>query len=163
MTCAKFLGLFQAASVALLVLMPVSAEAQRARINKLADAAFGTIANFNIDQTRSRSICVFTTPLGTRYQVTATGSGTGGAFTLATGGGTMAYEVQWAASAGQTVGTSLTSGVALTNLATVATRSGCTTGPATSASLITILRSATVSAARSGNYTGTLTLLIAPN
>ena len=163
MKCAKHLGLLQAVIVGLFALMPVSAQAQRARINKLSDVAFGSITNFAIDQTRSQSICVFTTPLGTRYRVTATGSGTGGAFTLATGGSTMAYEVQWAATAGQTVGTALTSGVPLTNLTTAATRSGCTVAPATSASLITILRSATVSAARSGSYTGTLTLLIAPN
>ena len=163
MKCAKSLGLLQVACVALLALMPVSAEAQRARINKLSDVAFGPITNFAIDQTNSQSICVFTTPLGTRYRVTASGSGVGQAFTLTTGGSTMAYEVQWAASAGQTVGTSLTSGVALTNLATAARRSGCSSGPVTSASLITILRSATVGAATSGMYTGTLYLLIAPN
>ena len=163
MACREILGLLQTLGAACFALTSVSAQAQQVRINKLADAAFGTIANFNVDQRRSRSICVFTTPLGTRYQVTATGSGAGGAFTIASGASTMAYEVQWAASAGQTTGTALAAGTALTNLTTAATRSGCTTAPATSASLITILRSATVSAARSGNYTGTLTLLIAPN
>jgi hypothetical protein len=163
MRCAKFLGLLQVACVALLALTPVSAEAQSVRINKLADFAFGSITNFSIDQRRRRSICVFTTPLGTRYRVTATGSGAGGAFTLVSGGSTMPYEVEWAAASGQTTGTALTSGVALTNLSTNATVSGCTSGPATSASLIAILRSATVSAARSGSYRGTLTLLIAPN
>lgn len=163
MKCGKILSLMRLACLCLLALIPASAQAQRARINKLTDVAFGTIANFTIDQTRSQSICVFTTPLGTRYRITATGSGAGGAFTLASASRTMAYEVQWAATAGQTVGTALTAGVALTNLTTAATRSGCTTGPATSASLITILRVAAIGAATAGTYSGTLTLLVAPN
>ena len=146
-----------------MLLAPASAQEQQVRVNKLVNAAFGTIANFTIDQTRSQNVCVYTTPLGTRYQVTATGNGTGGAFTLASGANTLAYEVQWAATSGQTVGTTLNPGVPLTFLTTTATISGCTTGPATSASLITILRTAAIGSARSGNYTGVLTLLLRPN
>lgn len=164
MKCGIFLGLLKAVCLCLLALMPVSAQAQNVRITKLSDVAFGSIANFSIDQTSSQSICVYTSPLGTLYQVTATGDGAGGAFTLLSGGSTMPYEVQWAAIAGQTTGTSLTAGLPLSNQATVAEHHLCNgSGPATSASLITVLRSATVGSARSGSYTGVLTLLIAPN
>jgi hypothetical protein len=75
----------------------------------------------------------------------------------------MAYEVQWAAASGQTSGLSLTAGVEQTNLTSSATSSNCASGPVTTASLITILRTAQVTAARAGAYSGTLTLLIAPN
>jgi hypothetical protein len=163
MKCGKILGLLQVVCVGLVALMPVTAQAQNVRINKLANAAFGTISNFTIDQKLSQNICVYTTPLGTRYGVTASGSGSSGAFTIASGGNTMPYEVQWAATTGQTTGTSLTAKLQLGSQTTTATTSGCTSGPATTASLIIILRTATVGSARSGSYTGTLTLLVAPN
>ena len=151
-------------AVALLVLLaPAAAQAQQVRVNKLVNVAFGTIANFTTDQTIAQNICVFTTPLGTRYEVAATGNGTGGAFTLASGANTLAYEVQWAATSGQTTGTTLNPGVALTFQTTAATITGCTSGPTTSASLITILRTAAIGSARSGSYTGVLTLLLRPN
>ena len=163
MKCGKILSLHWAAFLGLVALTPVSAQAQSVRINRLSDVAFGTISNFTIDQRISQNICVFTTPLGTLYRVTATGSGTGGGFSLVSGASTMAYEVEWAATTGQTTGTSLTSGVALTNLTTAATTSGCNSIPTRSASLIIVLRTAVIGAAKSGSYTGVLTLLVAPN
>lgn len=149
--------------VALVALGPMPAHAQQARINKLADVAFGTVTNFAADLKNSQNICVFSSVATRRYRVTATGSGTSGAFTLASGAKSLAYEVQWSASSGQTSGTSLTSGVALTGLVSSATRSGCTSGPTTSASLITIIRATNLSSATAGSYTGTLTLIVAPN
>ncbi len=163
MKCVNLPNLLRAIGVALLAFAPASADAQSVRINKLANAAFGTISNFTSDNTRSQNVCVYSTAPSGLYHITATGSGTGGAFTLASGANTMAYEVQWAATTGQTSGTSLTSGVALTGLTSNATASGCTSVPLTSASLITILRTAVVGAAKSGSYSGTLTLLVAPN
>jgi hypothetical protein len=38
----------------------------------------------------------------------------------------------------------------------------CSTGPASSASLIILLRSAALSSARAGSYNGTLTLVVGP-
>ena len=148
----------------LLILAPVSADAApQARITKLVDAAFGTISNFSTDLTNSQSICVYSTGTSGQYRVTATGDGSGGAFTLASGSYTLAYEVQWSASSGQTSGQSLTAGVALTGLTSTATSSNCSSGPVTTASLITILRTTGVSAATAGAYSGTLTLVVAPN
>lgn len=164
MKCVNLPNLLRMIGVALIAFAPASADAAPSvRINNLADVAFGTISNFTSDQTSSQSICIYSTAAGGLYQITATGSGSGGAFTLASGTDTMAYEVQWAATAGQTTGTSLTAGVALTGLTSNATKSGCTSGPSSSASLITVLRTAEIGAAKSGSYSGTMTLLVAPN
>jgi hypothetical protein len=156
-------GLAAAVLIALAVIAPMPAHAQQARVNKLSDVAFGTVSNFTTDLSNAQNICVFSSGTSKRYHVTATGSGSSGAFTLASGANKLAYEVQWSASSGQTSGTSMTAGVALTGLVSTATISGCTSGPATSASLITIIRATNVSAATAGAYTGTLTLLVAPN
>lgn len=151
------------AGLQLLALAPGCAHAASAQISKLANVSFGTIANFSSDLSNSQNICVYSTGTSTRYHVTGTGSGAGSAFTLASGSNTMAYEVEWSSSSGQTSGTSLTSGTALTLQTSTATNATCSSGPATSASLIVILRTATIQAARAGAYSGTLTLIIAPN
>jgi hypothetical protein len=147
----------------LLLLSSVAAYAQQVRVTTLSDVAFGTIANFTSDLINSQSICVYSTGTSGTYHVTATGSGSGGAFTLSSGTNTLAYEVQWSATSGQGTGTSLTAGVALNGLTSTATQQRCTNGPATTASLITILRATAVGAASAGAYSGTLTLLVAPN
>lgn len=72
------------------------------------------------------------------------------------------YEVQWSDAAGQTSGALLTANVPLTGLTSTASHDDCRTGPATTASLIVVLRAAAVSASISGSYDGTLTLLVAP-
>ena len=143
-----------------LLLTAETAGAQQVRISKLVDVNFGAITNFTTDLTKSQSMCVYST---NKYQISASGSGPASAFSLASGSRTMPYEVQWSATAGQTIGTALLTGNPLLNLATAANSSACSNNPATSASLIIILRSSAVQAAAAGNYTGTLSLLIAPN
>jgi hypothetical protein len=150
---------------AVVALSPHAAAAQQARINKLTDVAFGTIANLGVDASIAQSVCAWSTtgsPGVRGYNVRATGNGTANAFTLASGLRTMAYEVQWNGSPGQTSGTSLTAGVTKTGFKSTATITGCTSGPLTSASLIVILRAATLSSATAGTYNGTLTLVLAP-
>jgi hypothetical protein len=167
MRCAKFLRLFAPVCLALQALMPCAAQAQgapdRVRITNLSDVAFGSLINSTTDITISQSICVHTRPAGSLYDVTATGSGSAGAFTLASGANTMAYEVQWAASPGQSVGTSLAPGLPLTGLPNGSNKTTCSGGgPPTTASLITILRASAIGLAAAGTYTGTLTVLITP-
>jgi hypothetical protein len=142
---------------------PDFAQAQQVQISKLTDVAFGTIANFTTDQTNSQSVCAYSSATGGRYSVTASGSGSGGAFTLASGGSQLAYEVQWAATANQTTGVALTPGVALTGQTGNGLTATCFFGFVPTASLITILRASALSAASAGTYSGTLSLLIAPN
>ena len=132
------------------------------RITGLSDVAFGTIATLSSDSVRSQSICVFSNSPTNGYNIKATGSGSGGAFTLSSGSNALAYEVQWSPLSGQSSGTTLSPNVALTGQVSSATQHACNSGPASSASLIVILRAAQLSAASAGTYSGTLTLLVAP-
>lgn len=136
-----------------------AAAVDRARISGLGDVAFGVI-NATTDQSTSQSVCAFSTVGG--YSVVATGSGSGGAFTLTSGSATLPYDVLWSASAGQTGGTTLVAGTAVSGLTSLATHQTCNSGPSASASLTIRIRSADLISARAGSYSGTLQITIAP-
>jgi hypothetical protein len=74
----------------------------------------------------------------------------------------MPYEVQWGATAGQSSGFNLTANVVKTGLVSQAEQQTCSNGPTTTATLIIVLRAAALQVAPTGNYNGTLTLVIAP-
>ena len=153
-----------ASAASTLIANPASA-ASSVRISGLSDVAFGTITNFAADSTQSQSLCLYSkSPPANNYRVTASGSGAGGAFLLGSGSSTLAYELQWSDSPGQSTGNQLLANQPLTAQHSTASTAvdDCSKGPATTASLIVILRSAAVTAASSGTYTGTLTLLVAP-
>jgi hypothetical protein len=134
---------------------------QTVRITKLSDLSFGTITNLAIDARLSESVCVYSNSTTKGYNVTATGSGAGGAFLLGSGAATLAYQVQWNASAGQTSGTALSAGTKLGGLTSTATQQICSSGPAASASLIVVIPTTALGAAAGGiGYSGTLTLVI---
>jgi hypothetical protein len=135
------------------------AQATRARITDLSDVAFGPLSGVG-DAYVSQSVCAFSTNGG--YFVTASGSGSGGAFALASGANSLPFEVMWAASPGQTIGTALAAGVASPVFASSATQHSCNSGPPSSASLIVVIRANTVSSAQAGAYQGVLTVVIAP-
>ena len=138
--------------------------ASNVRISGLANFTFNTISDLTSDSSLAEDVCVYSNSPTNGYRVTATGSGSGGAFTLApvSGTNTLAYEVQWKAQAGAPSGTQLTAGSPLTGLVSSATQQACNNGPAASASLIVLLRAAALSSATAGTYSGSLTLLIAP-
>lgn len=137
------------------------ASAQKVRVTNLSDVNFGLVSNLQADARQSQNICVFSQSSGNRYSITATGSGTGSSFTLSNGTSSLPYEVEWSDQSGQTTGTSLTPTVAATGRVSAATQQTCNSGPVTSASLTIVLRSAELSQAREGNYSGSLTLLVA--
>ena len=141
---------------------PVAAKSPDVRITGLVDLAFNTITDLSSDASQEEDVCVFSASPTSGYNVTATGSGSGGAFDLRSGGNKISYEVQWNTQAGQLTGTQLTSGTPLTGLVSSATQQTCNSGPSASASLVVILRAAALSGAVPGSYTGQLTLLIAP-
>ena len=64
-------------------------------------------------------------------------------------------------SSGQSSGTQLAPNVPLGGLDAAATEETCSTGPASDASLIVILRAANLGNAIAGSYSGTLTLVLA--
>lgn len=139
--------------------------ADEVRITALSDVAFGTITSLTSDLVRSETVCVYAkSPPGNNYRITGSGSGAGGTFLLSSGSSTLAYEVQWSDTPGQTSGTQLTANQPLSAQHSTS-GSGhpddCSGDPLT-ASLVVILRSTSLGAATAGIYTGTLTLLVAP-
>ena len=141
---------------------PAYAQSNNVRITKLSDVVFGSIANLGVDAISSQSICVYAHSTSNGYQVTASGSGAGGAFVLTSGASALAYDVLWNQSAGQSSGSQLGPNITLTGQTSAATQQTCNTGPATTASLILVLRASALSSARAGSYSGTLTLLVGP-
>lgn len=134
--------------------------AGKVRITNLSDVGFGTIANLGQDAIQSQSLCLYSNSPTSGYNITGTGTGPGGNFELSSGSGSLAYDVEWSSSAGQSSGAQLTPNVPLTGQVSTAAQQTCNSGPATSASLIIILRSAALSSATAGSYIGTLTLLV---
>lgn len=134
----------------------------RARITGLTDVAF-----LNQDPAAAASsaqnVCVWSNTATRRYTVTATGDGSGGAFTLANAALTVPYSVQWSGSSGATSGTALTAGAASAAFTSTATHQACSSGPAASASLIVGITSTDLSTMQAATtYTGVLTLLVTP-
>lgn len=140
-----------------------STGADKVRISGNSDVAFGSVSSFVADYVRSQSVCLYAkAPPSDNYRITATGSGSNGAFSLSSGTDTLPYEVQWSNSPGQTSGIQFSPNVPLTGLPNSAREDDCSKGPASTASLIVTLRSAAVSSAIAGSYGGSLTLLVAP-
>lgn len=147
----------------LLALAPARPAHATALIRGLADVNFGTINSF-VDQsnTQNVSICSFQGFATAGYSVMATGSGSGGAFSLSSGANKMAYDVQWADSANRTSGTMLQPGVAAGGFNNAASLFACF-GQPVNASLIVTIRSAQLTSATAGSYSGTLQIMIVPD
>lgn len=133
----------------------------RVQISGLSDVVFGSV-DPAVAASNAQDICVWSNTSGRAYDVTATGSGAANAFTLSDGTNSLAYSVEWAATAGQTSGTALVPATSLTGLASTATNPTCSSGPASSASLVVKMTAANLQAAVASSYTGTLTLVVAP-
>lgn len=151
-----------ALSLVIVVAAPSFAASNKVRIGNLNDVSFGTIANLGVDAVVSQSVCLYSDTNTRGYNVTASGTGPAGAFALSSGTASLPYDVQWSSSAAQPAGTQLTANVPLTGQVSAAVQQTCTSGPASSASLIVVLRSAALSSASAGTYSGTLTLLVGP-
>ena len=134
----------------------------RVQISGLSDVSF-TNQDPATAASNAQNVCVWSNTSTRGYNVTASGSGAASAFTLASGALTVPYSVEWAASTGQTSGSALTSGAALTGLTSTATNANCASGPAKSASLIVKISTANLQTMQAAaSYTGTLTLVVAP-
>lgn len=147
-------------SAILLAASPAHAASNKVRVTSLNDVAFGAIANLNTDISQSQGICLFADTNTNGYNVTATGTGPGGAFELSSGSNSLAYDVQWSSSSGQVSGAQLSPNLPLTAQSSTAAQQTCNSGPSTSASLIILLRSGALSSATAGTYSGTLTLVV---
>lgn len=134
----------------------------RVRISGLDDISLLNL-DPSVDASTNQDVCVWSNTSTRGYSITASGSGAGDAFTLASGTETVPYSVEWASSTGQANGTALVAGSPESGLTSNATHQLCSSGPAGSASLIVKLASADLSEMQAGlTYTGTLTLLVQP-
>lgn len=134
----------------------------RVQISGLTDVSFAN-QDPATPAANAQNVCVWSNTSTKGYNVTASGSGAGSAFTLANGAATVPYSVEWSASSGQASGTALTSGSALTGLTSTATNANCASGPSSTASLIVKISTASLQNMQAAtNYTGTLTLVVAP-
>ncbi len=133
----------------------------RVQISGLSDIAFGTV-DPAIAAASAEDVCVWSNTSGRGYTVTATGSGSSNAFALSDGTNSLTYAVEWAGTSGQSAGTALVSGTALGGLSSTATNPTCSSGPTATASLIVKMTAADLQAAVASSYTGTLTLVVAP-
>lgn len=139
-----------------------AAAADKVRLTNLSDVAFGTVANLTVDAVSAQNVCVYSNSSTNAYHVTAMGTGPGGGFALASGANSLAYQVSWSSSSGQSAGLLLSPNVPLTGQISSATQQTCNSGPATSASLIITLPAAALSSAIAGTYSGSLTLVVGP-
>jgi hypothetical protein len=134
----------------------------RVQISGLTDVAF-TNQDPSVAALNAQNVCVWSNTSTRGYNIDASGSGAAGAFTLANGALTVPYSVEWAASSGATSGTALTAGTALTGLTSTAANATCSSGPASTASLIVGISTADLQSMQAAtSYTGTLTLVVAP-
>ena len=134
----------------------------RIQLTGLTDVGFlnqdPTVAAAN-----AQNVCVWSNSATRGYFITATGSGAASAFTLANGAATVPYTVEWAGTSAQTSGTALTASTALHGLTSTATNPTCGSGPSSSASLIVRMSTASLQSMQAAaTYTGTLTLVVAP-
>lgn len=134
----------------------------RVEISGLTDVSFAN-QDPAIAAANAQNVCVWSNTGTKGYSITATGSGTASAFTLANGALSVPYSVEWAGSSGQASGTALTSGTALAGLTSTAANPTCSSGPSSTASLIVKISTANLQTMQAAtNYTGTLTLVVAP-
>jgi hypothetical protein len=134
----------------------------RVQLSGLTDVAF-TNQDPASPASNAQNVCVYSNTSTKGYNVTASGSGSASAFTLSNGAATVPYSVEWAGTSSQSSGTSLTSGTALTGLTSTATNPTCSAGPSSTASLVVKITSASLQGMQAATtYTGTLSLVVAP-
>ena len=152
------LGATSTGSVQITVSVP-----SRVQITGLSDISFAN-AEPNAQALIAQNNCVWSNTATKGYTITATGSGTGGAFTLASGALTpVTYAVQWNQSSGQTSGTALVASTASSGFVSTAAVPTCATTPSSTSSLIVTIAQSQLQAMPSlTSYTGTLTLLVNP-
>lgn len=163
-TCAAIVASLALLCSSSMLLLSSAAQAasNKVRVTNLTDVNFGMIANLGSDAIQGQSLCLFADTTTNGYTVTATGAGPGGAFQLASGLSSMPYEVEWSDTSGRSSGVQLDANVPLTGQTSAASQQTCNNGPATTASLIVVLRSTALSSATAGSYNGTLTLVVGP-
>jgi hypothetical protein len=128
-----------------------------------ADADLAPVINTSNQATKAANVCIWSNNADKSYYITATGSGASNAFSMANSTNpVIPYEVYWNASSGQTTGSQLTTGAKSAKLTSTASAPDC--GSGVSATMVVgIMGSDANTMLASTTYSGTLTLLVAPN
>lgn len=155
------MGLVGGVLCALALAAPAGAQSQRVRLTGLSDVAFGTLG-VGGDAVASQSVCAFSSTNTGGYTVTALSAGQGGAFELTSAVGALRFDMMWAGSPNQQLGTLLGNGQNSAPFYSLASHHSCNNGPATSASAIVRFRQNDIENAAAGGYSGTVTLILAP-
>ncbi|MEC9291099.1 MAG: hypothetical protein VX730_01715 [Pseudomonadota bacterium] len=133
---------------------------ERVRISGLQDMAFGTMGSS--DLTLNDDVCIYSNTSGGNYDITATGSGAGNAFTIASGPNTVPYRVFWNDVIGTAGQVELSAGTTLV-AQTGADRSSTTCGGANNANIEILIERASTIGQPNGSYAGVVTLVVEPN
>lgn len=130
-----------------------------ARISGLDDAIFGTYDGTG-NVTNNDDVCVFSTTGS--YEITATGDGAGGAFTITDGSNTIPYTVRWNDVAGtNSGGTNISSGQLLTGQTGADTSSPDCSGLTVLTARVRVrMTENNLLSAPDGTYVGVLTITI---
>ena len=136
-------------------------DAQTVSSATFSPAAFGTPSSLASDLFNRQSICAFGSLLTQGYSVLATGSGSGGAFSLSNGTSVIPYELQWAQTGAASSGTDVQANVRLNGQheSGILAGVGCLLGAKTATSII-VIRSVSLLQATEGVYNGTLTIIL---
>ena len=126
------------------------------RISNLTDINLGVFAG--VDAVGSSAACVYRNGTG-NYQLTASGDGAAGAFTLTDGVSTVPYSVTYD-DGGGALGAS--TGIALTGLTGGDPGSATCAGTGNNGTVTVTVTAADASGLPAATYAGTLTLLVAP-
>ncbi len=124
------------------------------QITAFNDLTFGTWGASG-DMVQTDDLCVYNS-FDDNYKITATGSG--GSFQMTSGGDNLSYEVRFRQGGGSYVQLTHNSSSSFTNANT--TSATCSGG--TNSTLQVTVRDTALAAARPGNYSGVLTLLLEP-
>ena len=133
-------------------------------ISNMADFLFGTWSGVG-DVSLNNNVCAHRSTAGT-YNVTASGDGIGGAFTLAhtlLAGQSLSYRVYWNDQANTVGRVELTANSALGAQATGGANKTCQGGSSLNANLSIEIEEVNMLSVAAGSYTGILTVLIGPD
>jgi hypothetical protein len=136
--------------------------ASRTQVSGLTDITLPNVSP-SAAITSSQSVCVWSNTAIKAYSVTATGTGQADAFAVSSGTLTAPFSVAWGEVAGQASGTQLTPGAMLTGLTSAASAPTCSSGQASTASLIISFAPGDLQNMQpETTYSGTLNLLVTP-
>lgn len=142
--------------------------AARVAISSLSDITFADtdlapVLGGATSAQKTENVCVWSNNADRSYFITASGSGSGNAFTLASGGNPVVpYSVAWNQQTSQTTGTSLTTATKSSKFTSTATLTNCG-GGASATLLVSILGTDAAAMLAGASYTGALTLVVSPS